>query len=150
MKTTIWMVVALMSAACTAFAQEKGFGVGVIFGEPTGVSAKGWISDRGAIDGGLAWSYRHDGYVNVYMDYLWHFHNVFDRQQNVVPYLGVGGRIVGNRGSGTAGVRIAGGVSWLPARAPLDVYLEFAPIVDLAPETGFDANGGLGIRFYFR
>lgn len=150
MKSIRYLVVALMTVTCTALAQERGFGLGVIFGEPTGISAKGWVSDRGAIDGGLAWSYRSDEYVNVYMDYLWHFHDVFDQQHSIVPYLGIGGRIVGGRGSGTAGVRIVGGMSWLPAGAPLDVYLEFAPIVDLAPETEFSANGGVGIRFYFR
>src|SRR5258708_39192418 len=32
------------------------FGVGAIFGEPTGVSVKYWLSDKHAIDGALAWS----------------------------------------------------------------------------------------------
>lgn len=152
MKRIPYVIVALMGISCTALGQEKGLGVGVIFGEPTGISAKGWVSDRGAIDGGLAWSFRNDGYINVYMDYLWHFSDIVNNnnQQSIIPYLGIGGRIVGDRGSGVAGVRIAGGLSWLPAGAPLDVYLEFAPILDLAPETQFNANGGLGIRFYFR
>lgn len=151
MRHVTYILVTMVVIVTGAMGQERGFGLGVIFGEPTGISAKGWISDRSAIDGGLAWSFRNDGYINVYVDYLWHFRDVFNNQQSIIiPYLGVGGRIVGDRGSATTGVRIAGGMSWLPAGAPLDVYLEFAPIVDLAPETRFNANGGLGVRFYFR
>jgi len=37
-------------------AQERGFGLGVIIGEPTGISAKLWTSPVNAFDFGLGWS----------------------------------------------------------------------------------------------
>jgi hypothetical protein len=32
--------------------QQKGFGIGIIVGEPTGLSLKGWLSSTSAIDDG--------------------------------------------------------------------------------------------------
>lgn len=137
-------------ATCFASAQGNGFGLGVVLGEPTGISAKGWTSQRGAIDAALAWSARGDGYVHAHVDYLWHFQDVVNTNQQILPYLGVGGRIQGNRNTAIAGVRVAGGAAWLPAGAPLDVFLEIAPVVDLAPATELSVNGGIGVRFFFR
>jgi len=37
--------------------QTSGFGVGVILGEPTGISVKNFISRSTAVDGALAWSF---------------------------------------------------------------------------------------------
>jgi hypothetical protein len=35
------------------------------------------------------------------------------------------------------------------ADAPVDIFLELVPILDLAPETDFDLGGGIGARFWF-
>jgi len=144
------LAVATLLLAFPVRSQEKGFGVGVIMGEPTGVSAKGWLSSRSAIDAGLAWSFRGSGYIHAHMDYLWHFHDIAATTDQVMPYIGIGGRITGLRSAATAGVRVAGGLSWLPGGAPLDVFIELVPIVDLVPETRLSSNGGIGARFYFR
>jgi hypothetical protein len=134
----------------TSTAQERGFGIGVMMGEPTGLSAKGWITSRSAFDGGLAWSFRGDGYMHAHMDYLWHFTEVINSTQQVIPYLGIGGRLTGFRSAATVGVRVAGGLAWLPSGSPLDVFVEIAPIVDIVPETRASANAGVGLRIYFR
>ena len=132
-----------------AHAQGKGFGLGVIFGEPTGVSAKGWTSPRNAFDAGLAWSFRGDGYVHAHMDYLWHFGDVTTTDERVLPYVGIGGRVGGRNNSAIAGVRVPFGITWIPTNSRVDVFLEIAPILDLTPETDISANGGIGVRFYF-
>lgn len=38
-------------------AQDHGFGMGIILGEPTGLSAKAWTSNDNAFDFALAWSF---------------------------------------------------------------------------------------------
>ncbi len=63
----------LLLLASSAMAQDRGFGLGVILGEPTGLSGKYWTSSTNAIDGGLAWSFRHAGFFHVHADYLWHY-----------------------------------------------------------------------------
>jgi hypothetical protein len=151
MKSFVFCAVMTLCVSSLSWAQGRGFGLGVILGEPTGISAKGWVSSRGAVDAGLAWSFRHRGFLHAHADYLWHFHDVVNSRHRVLPYLGIGGRLLGrNNDSAVAGVRIVGGFSWLPVDVPLDVFLEIAPIVDLAPETETSLNGGVGVRFYFR
>ena len=141
-------LVALMTSA--AEGQERGFGLGVILGEPTGVSTKGWISSQTAFDAGFAWSFRRTGFLHVHMDYLWHFSDIVNTNQRVNPYVGIGGRLAAREGSAIAGVRVPFGIVWLPANSPIDVFLEIAPVVDLTPETEINANGGIGVRFFFR
>ncbi len=45
-----------------AVAQDRDFGIGVIIGEPTGISAKLWTSPVNALDFGLGWSVRGRSY----------------------------------------------------------------------------------------
>jgi len=149
MKRVLCAVIALLVASSAATGQDRGFGIGVILGEPTGVSGKGWLSSRSAFDAGLAWSFRGNGYIHAHMDYLWHFADAVNTEQQILPYLGVGGRVVGRNGSSIAGVRMVGGFAWLPEGTPLDVFLEIAPVLDLAPATEMSVNGGLGMRFFF-
>lgn len=47
------------------------------------------------------------------------------------------------------GVRGNFGICWLPRRAPMDLYFEVAPVVNLFPAGFFEVNAGLGTRFYF-
>jgi hypothetical protein len=143
-------LVLLCITSASVRAQERGLGLGIIVGEPTGLSIKGWTSSRTAIDAGIAWSFRREGYMHAHVDYLWHFEDIINTRQQVIPYLGVGGRVLGREHSSRVGIRIAGGLAWLPQGAPLDVILEMAPIIDLAPETELSANVGIGVRFFFR
>ncbi len=140
-----WLL--LVSGYCLA--QNRGFGLGVILGEPTGVSAKAWLSARNAFDLGLAWSVRHDGFFHLHGDYLWHFPDAIRSTERFVPYLGLGGRFGARSHNALLGIRFVGGLAWWPRNAPIDVFAEIAPIMDLAPETELSANGGIGIRYYF-
>ena len=145
-------VVILLSllSLVTAQAQDKGFGIGVILGEPTGLSAKGWLQSNNAIDGGLAWSFRGTGYIHMHADYLWHFPNAIRSSERFVPYAGPGIRLGGGKGGSVFGIRVAGGIAFWPRGAPIDVFVELAPIVDLAPTTEVSFNAGLGVRFFFK
>jgi hypothetical protein len=139
----------LLAVPSLARAQESGFGAGIVFGEPTGISLKGWTSRANAIDAGLAWSFRSSGSLHLHGDYLWHFRDVFPRAEQLVLYAGPGGRIRLAHGSSVIGIRIVMGAEyWIP-RAPLDLFLEIAPIVNFAPATDGEFNAGIGIRVFF-
>jgi hypothetical protein len=132
-----------------AHAQEKKFGMGIIIGEPTGVSGKMWTSSDNALDAGLAYSFRRKGYVHIHADYLWHFPNAFQNSESLVPYAGLGGRLATGRGEGIFGARFVGGLAWYPRNAPFELFVEFVPILDLAPATEMSGNAGVGVRFIF-
>ncbi|HKI44723.1 MAG TPA: hypothetical protein VKA08_05230 [Balneolales bacterium] len=125
------------------------FGAGVMFGEPSGITAKLWQGQRNAFDFGLAWSFEHTNSMTMQADYLWHNYNIIKVDEGTMPiYYGVGGRVmVGNEGN--VGIRVPVGVNYLFAHDPLGLFFEVAPILDLAPSTNFDLNADVGIRYYF-
>jgi hypothetical protein len=143
-------------------AQEHGFGLGVIIGEPTGISAKLWTSPVNAFDFGLGWSFggdrigKYKGFYNggsrvhVHMDYLWHAFNAIHASEQFPLYYGFGGRI--NTGAGYDGslaLRGVFGIAWLPHNTPLDVFLELVPSLQLTSTTGFGLDAGIGARYFF-
>jgi hypothetical protein len=150
MKRQLGALILLFFVAASGLAQDRGFGLGVILGEPTGLSGKYWTSSNNAIDAGLAWSFRHDGFLHVHADYLWHFPLHTETDERFTFYTGVGGRFGIVSHDALVGVRVVGGFAFWPKNTPLDIFAEIAPIIDLAPATELSANGGVGIRFFFR
>lgn len=164
MKTFVYAVIAsiLLLTAARAGSQERRFGLGIILGEPTGISAKLWTSGRTALDFGLGWSLggdrisKYDGYytgesrMHFHMDYLWHSFDAINSTERFPIYYGVGGRI--NTGAGyesSAAVRGVLGILWLPRGTPIDVFLELVPALQLVPSTGFGIDAGIGVRYFF-
>ena len=74
-------------------AKGQGFGIGVIAGEPTGVTAKTYLSGNDAVDMAASWSFIRDvAYLHV--DYIRHFPGVIDRDfDDFILYAGIGGLI---------------------------------------------------------
>lgn len=143
-------------------AQDHGFGMGLILGEPTGLSAKLWTSRVNAFDFGLGLSVGGDriyykGYydrgsrVHFHMDYLWHSFNAISSTERFPLYYGIGGRYNSGGGyEGSFGVRGVIGIAWFPRSTPIDVFVELVPVFQLTPGTGFGIDAGLGIRFFFQ
>lgn len=141
----------LLIAAAHSFvqAQDKGFGLGIILGEPTGISGKQWLTQNTAVDGAAAWNFGNGGYLHLHADYLIHNYDVFTVKEGRLPlYFGVGGRI-GFGDDVLFGLRGVVGVAYQFSGAPFDAFLEIAPIMDLVPGTKFHVHGGIGARFYF-
>jgi hypothetical protein len=149
MKRGLMVAFFLVAAATGGVAQDRGFGLGVILGEPTGLSGKYWTSSRNAIDAGVAWSFRKQGFFHLHADYLWHFPLETQTSERFTFYTGVGGRFGAVSHEAVLGVRVVGGFAFWPRNTPLDIFVEIAPVVDLAPATELSANGGVGIRFFF-
>jgi len=149
-KRIVALAIVAIALHVSASAQDHGFGLGVILGEPTGLSGKYWVSNQNAIDAGMAWSFRRSGFFHIHSDYLWHFPLKAETDQRFTLYAGVGGRLGIVSHDALLGVRIVGGFAFWPKNTPLDIFVEFAPVLDLAPATEMSANGGVGIRFFFR
>ncbi len=64
-------------------------------------------------------------------------------------YYGIGGRLL-NTSDTRVGIRGVIGLDYLFASSPLDLFFEIAPVLDFAPDTQMDLEGGVGMRFYFR
>lgn len=142
-------------------AQDHGFGLGIILGEPTGVSAKLWTSKVNAFDFGLGvglggdrikfkGDYDRSGRVHFHMDYLWHSFNAISSTEKFPLYYGIGGRYnTGGGYEGSLGVRGVIGIVWFPHATPIDVFVELVPVFQLTPLTGLGVDAGLGVRYFF-
>ncbi len=134
----------------SSYSQTRGFGLGVVIGEPTGISAKYWLSNQNALDFALGYSFVRKERIHFHMDYLFHHQNIFRAEENIALYYGPGFRIRSVEGDDARlGARFALGLVWLPRNAPVDVFVEIAPILDIIPATRFQINAGLGFRFFF-
>ena len=152
----------MMIVAKPVAAQDSGFGLGVIFGEPTGLSAKLWTSKINAFDFGLGFSaggdriaykgdYDNNGRIHFHVDYLWHSFNAISASERFPLYYGIGGRFNSGAGyEGSFGVRGVLGIAWLPKSTPIDVFLEVVPVLQLTAGTGLGIDAGLGIRYFFK
>ena len=133
------------------FAQSSGTGIGVILGEPTGLSLKSWIGPDTAFDIAVAWSFEHEDEIHLHGDWLRHYRGIFNERSPYVDlplYLGIGGRVILQEDA-LAGIRFVGGIDILFERIPVDIFLEIAPILDLAPSTEFNGNANVGFRYWF-
>ena len=123
---------------------------GVIIGEPTGFSFKGWLDSKSAFDAGLAWSFVRGGSFHIHADYLFHSFGVFNTTEKIPLYFGVGGRIKTYKDEDArVGVRGVIGVGYFFKDAPVDLFLEVAPVIDLTPATELQVNAGFGARYFF-
>lgn len=163
MKSRSILMGALMIGLCgttyTAKAQDSGFGVGIIVGEPTGLSLKQWVSRNTAFDAAFAWAFDPNTSFHVHANYLIHRYDIIKPEVGRMPlYYGLGARVKfdderrgRSRDSRTrTGVRVPLGMNYHFAEAPVDIFLEIVPIVDVAPNTDFSLNAAIGARYFFR
>lgn len=144
------MIIALITSILFSSTGPGYFELGVILGEPTGISAKMWFDRNTAVDGAVSWSLNdNDEDLYLHADYLWHNYGLINDPSGLLPlYYGIGGRVVLANDT-RFGARVPVGISWLLNGAPLDLFIEAAVILDIIPETEFEMNGGIGIRFIF-
>ena len=131
---------------------QQGMGVGIFFGEPSGISTKTWLTHTTAFDAAAAWSVEGDGF-HVHGDYLVHNFNVLRVGRGALPlYYGVGGRILNRTDNNTlkVGVRLPVGLEYLFQRAPLDLFVEVVPVLDLTPESTVNVSASIGTRYFFQ
>jgi hypothetical protein len=158
----IWLFLFLLiMASKPVSAQDHGFGLGLILGEPTGLSAKYWTSNNNAFDFGLGFAFggdritNHDNYygssrVHFHMDYLWHSFNAIRSSERFPLYYGIGARFNSGGGyDGSFGIRGVFGIAWFPHSTPIDIFAELVPVFQLTPSAGLGIDAGLGIRYFF-
>ena len=122
-------------------------GVGIMLGEPSGISLKAWNNQKTAIDAGVAWSLSGKDAIHIHADYLWHKWLDVDKG-SLAFYYGIGARAAFTSDP-FIGARLPLGLNYLTEESPIGFFVEIAPILDVLPDTDGDANGSIGFRYYF-
>jgi len=161
MRTRYWPILALVLLAAFGFSEAAAgdFGLGIIVGEPTGICAKNWLSQTTAWDAAAAWSFEGEDAFHLHGDFLLHNFRLLSAEGQSIPfYYGLGFRLLfhdndhrdhDNDDDAHIGVRIPLGLAYMLRSGDLDFFFEVAPTMDLAPDTDFHINGGVGVRYYF-
>jgi hypothetical protein len=143
-------VLVVMLSSATARADEGGaFGLGLIVGQPTGITGALELSDHTAIDAalGLGWVENRRFYLHVEFDYFLPL--VTGSSVALSGYLGIGGFFYDLKNDPGLGVRVPFGLSLDFAQAPIQIFLELPILVFLTPDADVDVRGALGFRYYF-
>jgi len=142
-----------------AVARPAGFGLGLMGGNPSGLSAKVWTGPHVALDAGLGYTLWYGQALSFHGDVLWHTSSLLQSSQDgYLPlYIGVGARVVMGDNHDypdmRIGVRVPFGLEYVFANAPFGLFLEVVPTFDVTgvPPTRnmFGPQGSIGFRYYF-
>lgn len=136
------------------------FGIGIMLGDPSGLSWKYHLSARTALAGVAGFS-PFDRF-RLHVDHLW-VARPFDEPALTLWY-GVGGvlgfghaRVFVRNGKNSYvtrsvstgfGVRMAGALTYAIPRSPVEAGVELAPVLIIGPDPGAGLDAGLFVRFY--
>jgi hypothetical protein len=128
---------------------NRNIGLGVILGEPTGVSFKIWNRQTVAFDAGAAWSIVDEKNFQIHGDLLLHNFNLFKVETGrMALYYGVGARVWFSSDT-VVSLRVPVGLSYEFEKTPVELFLEVVPMLDLIPATDVSMGGAVGFRYYF-
>ena len=143
--------------------ERKKFGIGVIAGDPDGITGKYMMKNSRAIDAGFGWKTKGNNEYHIYGDYLFYKYVFIKVPLGKLPlYFGGGARYITyrenedekkkkgeNKKDDKFGIRIPVGIEYLFWNSSLGIFLELVPVLNLTPDTDFEFESGIGIRFFF-
>jgi len=144
-RTMLFLGVFVVGAAAPVPAQTS---IGIMLGEPTGISAKQWIGGDSSIDVAVAWSFLGAGSFYAHADYQVHFDDLDIDTGDLLWFVGAGVK-TSISSTFSLGLRIPLGLVYQFAEAPIEIFVEAAPGMLVFPAVTFNGGGGIGVRFRF-
>jgi hypothetical protein len=149
-----------IASICTsvAVARPQGLGLGLMGGNPSGLSLKVWTGPHVALDAGLGYTLWYGRALSFHGDVLWHTNSLLQSSADgYLPlYIGLGARVVmadnEHYPANRIGVRVPFGLEYVFSSVPIGLFLEAVPTFDLAgapKDKFFGQQGSVGFRYYF-
>jgi len=134
------------STSSGSYLGARGLGIGLELGYPCGLNVKSWVSSDSAVQFDASWYFGSS--ISVGAAYLIHFFDVIEVDDNKLPlYFGIKGSVGIGSTIGVA-IQVPLGISWIPRKYPIDVFLQFEPGISVIPGVGPVAGGYIGIRYW--
>jgi hypothetical protein len=149
MKRAAVAFIALATFAGTLGAQTS---IGVIAGEPTGLSVRQVLGTAASLDLAVAWSLvprgesGAGGSLYLHVDYQQYFEQIDVEAVQLLFFVGVGPKIYLSD-QPVVGARVPIGLFYNFPDLPLEAFLEIAPGLNLIPATELDVMGAIGLRY---
>lgn len=132
-----------------ARAESGAFGLGLILGQPTGITGAYELSDNTAIDAALGLALFDDRDFYLHVEFLWYTPALLKGDGvELSAYLGIGGFVV-THNDPVIGARAPFGLSLDFSAVPLQIFLEASVLLAIVPDVAGDVRGALGFRYYF-
>lgn len=146
MKKLFIMVCILIMPSLALSAQSGPLGLGIIIGDPTGISAKYWLDKTNAIDAAIGFDR-----FSVHADYLFHFWNIIPQTGGgeICAYAGPGVVFKDKKEDNMVGIRLALGAAYELTQYPVEIFAEIVPVFEISPDSDLNMDGGIGIRYFF-
>ena len=150
-----------LAPSASAAQSDRDFGLGLIIGDPTGLSMKGFLSEDTAIDGAVGVELIGGDALHVHADFLWQFDIKQWESAALDLYLGVGPTLGFHDGKGRdrgdhdddghlhLGARGPFGLAVMFNPARFDVFLEVAAKLHLIDKVRFGLDAAIGGRYWF-
>lgn len=140
------MTACLLAAGPARAGQMQGIGAGVVVGDPVGGTFRGFLSGSRSLDFGVGFS----GDTALWADYAWHAWDLFPpvKSGRLEGWVSAGPRIEAAPET-EFGVRTMLGASYWVAGRPIELFATAGPVFRMTPTGGVEADGGIGVRFYF-
>ena len=149
MRATRLVVLLVLLWSTNARAEGGPFGLGLIVGQPTGVTGAFQLSDRTAIDAAVGFGWVRDRDFYVHVEFLYFLPTLVSGSSvDLSAYLGIGGFFFAHNDPGF-GARAPFGLSLDFKSVPLQIFGELSLLLALTPGTDLDVRGAIGFRYYF-
>jgi len=148
MKKNVFIISLSFLLISSSYSQNEKLGLGIVLGEPVGISAKLKSGFYNAFDFAAAWSARENRTMLLQADYVWYNFDPANVESGSIPlYYGLGVRLIFTDNP-KFGIRFPIGLNNRFTNAPVDIFLELFPILDLTPSASFNFGAGLGARYW--
>ena len=145
----MFLIIVLIFSCSHIFAKDRSIGVGIIIGQPTGLSLGYRISDENIMNFAAAWSLEHNSSFLFQGDYIFKSNRYTNFHNQLSLFYGVGAQLTLVFDDFSLGARVPLGVIYQFDNSRFDVFFELAPVLQVIPSTDFYINGGLGVRYFF-
>ena len=138
----------LIIAAALGFSNE----LGLIIGDPTGISYKQDVGASTSLEFAAGWSFKKntENQIDIHGAYLFSNKSDIRIEGYRLPfYFGPGGRIKIGEKYIVLGFKAPFGLYYKFRNVPFSMFFELAPGLNITPDTDFDIMGGLGFRYIF-
>jgi len=133
-------------AASSAKSGDQELGLGIVLGDPIGGTAKLWLNQTFAVDGGAGFASAANR-TAIWADALWHDWSLLPQPKpgKLGAYAGAGPQL--DFGTDPRfGVRAIVGASYRPEGHPIEFFAEIGPLFRFTQGGHVDVVGGVGVR----
>ena len=143
------MLALVMLGAGTARAEGGPFGLGLVVGQPTGLTGELKLTEHTALDGAVGIDLFDGRDFYFHLEFLYVLPElIHGGSVSLSAYLGIGGYVVAHRET-NVGARVPFGLSLEFTSVPLEIFAEIAFRLRFVPDVDPGIGGALGFRYYF-